>query len=248
MKIRILILLSMAGLMLGCQSEKEKQLARQTIDSLRSQLQENHQLVATMTDVGVLLDSIDINRKVLRANMLEGTHFENYSSRMRELNRYVKETEQKIAELEKSSRRAKNTASYTAAIKKLREELDTRNQELLAVQEQVSMYRNENDNLIQTVSLQKAEIEDKLTQLKVKQDEASKLEEQVKQLMVQSKIDEGEAYFLRAAAVEETARRTKFAPRKKKNTRKEALELYRLALFYGKDEAQSKIDELERKL
>jgi hypothetical protein len=49
-------------------------------------------------------------------------------------------------------------------------------------------------------------------------------------------------------AVEETANRTHFAPRKKKNTMREALELYKQAQVFGKDEAQAKIDELEKRL
>ena len=49
-------------------------------------------------------------------------------------------------------------------------------------------------------------------------------------------------------AVEEAARRTKLAPRKKKQTLMEALELYEQALVRGKEEARSKVDELKRRL
>jgi len=66
--------------------------------------------------------------------------------------------------------------------------------------------------------------------------------------VVQSKVSEAEAYFVHAQAVEEAAKRTKFAPRKKKQTQQEALELYKIALFLGKDEAQPRIASLERKL
>ena len=44
------------------------------------------------------------------------------------------------------------------------------------------------------------------------------------------------------------SRRTKFAPKKKKETKREALELYKLSLSLGKTDAQSKIDELEKDL
>ena len=52
----------------------------------------------------------------------------------------------------------------------------------------------------------------------------------------------------RAQAVEEAANRTKLAPRKKKDTYKEALELYKKSVSLGKAEAQAKVDELEKKL
>ena len=66
--------------------------------------------------------------------------------------------------------------------------------------------------------------------------------------MIQSKISEADAFYTRAVAVEEAANRTKLAPRKKKQTLKEAVELYRKALSLGKNEAQAKITEIEKRL
>jgi len=65
--------------------------------------------------------------------------------------------------------------------------------------------------------------------------------------MVQYKVDGAEAYFVHVQTVEEAARRTKFASRKKKRTQKETLELYKMALFLGKEDAQPKIAALEKK-
>jgi len=48
--------------------------------------------------------------------------------------------------------------------------------------------------------------------------------------------------------VEEAANRTKLAPRKKKETLREAVELYKKALSLGKSEAQDNITALEKKL
>jgi hypothetical protein len=67
-------------------------------------------------------------------------------------------------------------------------------------------------------------------------------------LMISSKMSEADAYFARGQAVEEAANRTKLAPRKKKETYREAVELYKKALSLGKNEAQDKITELEKKL
>jgi len=193
------------------------------------------------------MDSIDASRSLLKTKMVEGTTFDDYTVRMRDLFKYVKEGAKKIASLENNVSSLRNSASsFAGMIKKLKNDLETRNQELAAFQEQVEKYRNQNDNLVQTVGLQKSEITDKLNQIDAKQQEIAKLETQVKDLLEVSKIDEGESYFARAKAVEESANRTKFAPRKKRETRKEALELYKLAVFYGKEEAKEKVSELEK--
>lgn len=248
MKKEIILTLCISGLLWGCDSRK-KDRASQIVDSLRNELQANHKLTETLVDIGTLMDSIDANRNMLHVNMIEGTSYEEYVARMKDISQYLKKTEMKIGVLEKENESSRsNHAAFASAIKKLKGDLDVRNRELAALQEQVATYKNENDNLISTVSLQKAEIDDKLNQIKSKQGEAAQLQEQVNQLLIKSSNDTGEAYFARALAAEETAKRTKFAPRKKRNSNKQALELYKLALTFGKEEAQARIASLEKKL
>jgi len=248
-KISLMMSIVVVGLFCSCEDQKKKELAQRTTDSLRTELQANRKLTEAMVEIGTLLDSIDASRKMLRVRMMEGTNYETFAGRMHDINEYVLNAEAKIAALEKAaSKYNNNNAAYTSAIKKLKNDLDVRNQELAALKEQVNVYKNQNENLITTVGLQKAEIDDKLNQIKTKQEDISKLQEQVNQLMVKSTIEMGDAYFAQASAIEEAANRTHFAPRKKKNTRKEAIELYKLALNYGKDEAKTKIAELEKKM
>lgn len=61
-------------------------------------------------------------------------------------------------------------------------------------------------------------------------------------------MSEADSYYARGAAIEEAANRTKLAPRKKKDTLREALELYKKAQSLGNTNAQAKIDEIEKKL
>lgn len=248
MRNKILLMMSIVGLLCSCDLKK-KELAQRTADSLRTELQANRKLTESMVEIGTLLDSIDASRKMLRVRMMEGTSYETFAGRMHDINQYVRSAEAKIESLEKTlGKNNANSAAYASAIKKLKSDLDVRNHELAALQEQVNVYKNQNENLISTVGLQKAEIDDKLTQIKLKQEDITKLQEQVNQLMVKATTDMGDAYFAQASAVEEAANRTHFAPRKKKNSRKEAIELYKLALNFGKDEAKSRIAELERKM
>jgi len=248
-KISLMMSIVVIGLLCSCEDQKKKELAQRTTDSLRTELQANRKLTEAMVEIGSLIDSIDANRKMLRVRMMEGTNYETFAGRMRDINKYVLNAETKIAALEKAAlKNSHNDASYANAIKKLKSDLDARNHELDALKEQVSVYKNQNENLITTVGLQKAEIDDKLNQIKLKQEDIANLQEQVSQLMTKSKLDQGDAYFAQASAIEEAANRTHFAPRKKKNTRKEAIELYKLALNFGKEEAQSRITELQKKM
>lgn len=246
-------MLAMAGLMTSCDFDRvrrEREAARLAMDSLRTELVTHQRMTESMLEIGSMLDSIDASRNALRTGVLEGVPYQTYTARLQEINRHVKATGQKVAALEKELKKTKKgqVAAYKAALNKLRGELDMRNKELVSLQEQIGVYKSENEQLTSTVGQQRTELDERIEQLKVKQAELQALDEQVKHLLTQSKMDQAESYYLRAIAVEETANRTHFAPRKKKATRQEALELYRLALFNGKTEAQRKIDELQRKL
>ncbi|NJN41086.1 MAG: hypothetical protein HC811_01385 [Flammeovirgaceae bacterium] len=240
--------IGITSLLMSCGGEEKAKMQTQ-IDSLRSELQTSQQFVETLQEVGVLMDSIDASRQVLRVNMVEGTTYDDYTSRMKDLNNYVKETQNRIVDLEKALKKSKgNVNSYAATIKKLKADLEAKNNEIAQLQEQVEKYRNENQNLINVVALQEAELTDKEAKIITKEQELALIEARIQELMIQSKMTEGEAYYARGEAVEEAAARTKLAPRKKKETLQEALDLYKKALSLGNDKAQPKITELEKKL
>jgi uncharacterized protein YhaN len=244
---KLLLVLIVGTLMMGCDKGSEK--LQTQIDSLRQELQTSQEFAQTLQEVGVMMDSIDANRQLLRVNMVEGTTYEDYSSRMKDINNYVKDTQRKIEDLEKSLKKSKGaTNSYAATIKKLKADLESKNAEILQLQEQVDRYRNENENLVSTVTLQSKEIDDQEAELQAKRQELALIESRIQELMVQGKVNEADQYFARAQAIELAATRTKLAPRKKKETYKEAIELYKKALSLGKAEAQTKIDELEKKI
>jgi hypothetical protein len=85
-------------------------------------------------------------------------------------------------------------------------------------------------------------------EIQQKTEELKLIEERVTELMVQAQVNEADSYFTRAKAIELAADRTKLAPRKKKSTYKEALNLYMKALEAGKEEARPKIIELQEKV
>lgn len=245
---KLVFALPIAALMIGC-GAKEKEMLQTKVDSLSLELETSQKMAETLTEVGAMMDSIDASRQLLRVNMVEGTTFDDYKNRMKDINGYVKETQSKIDELEKSLKTSSaKSSSFSKTIKKLRADLESKTQEIASLQEQVDKYRNENQNLITTVGMQEAELTDKQTMIESKTQELALIEARVQEIMIQGKMSEADAYYARAQAVEEAANRTKLAPRKKKETLREAVELYKKALSLGKNEAQDNITSLEKKL
>jgi chromosome segregation ATPase len=246
---RVMMYMCLVGACVGCSGVERNEQLQMRVDSLKAELLENQNAMQTLQEIGVLMDSIDADRFVLRTQMIEGTSQEDYSARMLSISSYVHEAEQRVGMLEDRVKSLKDSnSSYKIAIKKVKALLEKTNLELVAMQETVTNYRNKNDNLIQTVTLQEQSLGDKLNQISMKESEIDQLEQNVEDLLEKSRINEAESYYMRAVAVEEAARRTHFAPRRKKDTTREALELYRMAAFYGKEEAEHKIRELEKEI
>ena len=245
---KILIAAFAGALLMSC-GGAEKERMKNQLDSLQNELAVSHQMAQTLQEVGSLMDSIDANRQMLRVNVIEGTTYSDYTNRMKDLNNYVKETQSKIGDLEKSLKKSKaNSNVFAAAVKKLKADLEKKNGEIAALEQRVSELGNLNENMKVTIDMQEAELNDKQDQINTKTQELALIEARIQELMIQSKMSEADAYFARGQAVEEAANRTKLAPRKKKETYREALELYKKALSLGNDKAQEKITALEKKV
>ena len=245
---KLLIVVSIGALLTSCSGAENSKLKVQ-LDSLQNELEVSQQMAQTLQEVGTLMDSIDASRQVLRVNMVEGTTYAAYTTRMKDLNNFVKETQSKIGDLEKSLKKSKaNANAYAATVKKLKADLERKNGEIIVLQQRVQDLGNQNENMKITIDLQEAELNDKQSQLETKQQELALIEAKIQELMIQSKMSEADSYFARGEAIEEAANRTKLAPRKKKDTYKEALELYKKAQSLGNDKALAKITELEKKV
>jgi chromosome segregation ATPase len=245
---KLLYLLVIPAFLISCDTQDKEALQSQ-VDSLQTELQRSHETSQTLAEIGTLLDSIDATRQLLRVNLVEGTPYDDYSGRMRDLNEYIRHTQEKIENLEQSLQTSKaNAKAFSKTISQLKAELVAKGKEMSFLQEEVEKFRHENENLIITVNLQDAEIADKQEQIDARSQELALIEARVQELMIQSKISEADAYYTRAQAIETAADRTKLAPRKKKETLREAIDLYKKALSLGKNEAQAKITELEDRL
>lgn len=225
---------------------KEKLALQQKVDSLNVQLETAQQVEQSMNEVGMLIDSIDANRKSLELNMVEGRSHTDQVARLREINNYVKRTETKIAELEQkvNSSNSKSSASY-ASIKRLKADLEKQSLEIVSLQEQLATAQNENVALSSTITQKDSVISVKEQMIATNETDIASLEKVMEDTKLENKLTVANLYYEQAEALEMAANRTQFAPRKKRETKQEALELYKLSLSLGKTEAESKINELE---
>jgi hypothetical protein len=198
-----------------------------------------------MKAVNTLIDSIDATRKVLRANVVEGTSYDNYSTRLKDVNQYLKDTQRKISELEKTAKGARNMAS---AIKRMKADLELRANEVAALQMEVTKMRNENTSMAAAIVKKDSTLLAKEDVIKVREADIAAFEASMRDTNEKNRIAMADMYFNQAKTLETVADRTNFAPRKKKQAMRDAIELYKISLSLGKEEAQKRISVLEKEL
>ncbi len=226
--------------------EKERLSLSRKVDSLSVQLVASREVEKNMNEVGILIDSIDSSRKSLKIKMVEGGSYSDYVIRLKDINNYVQQTEAKLDALEKDN---KNSSKVTkASIRRMKADLEMRAQEILDLQMQIAKVRDENLALWAKVNQKDSVLSTKDQMIKLNESDIASLEKMINDTQVENKTAVANLYYDQALALETAANRTHFAPRKKKDTRQEALELYRLSLSLGKTEAQAKITDLEKKL
>lgn len=243
--LNFIAVLMIVGLIWGCDT-KEKKMLLSKVDSLQVELNTSLQTAQTLQEIGTLIDSIDASRQLLKANVVEGTSYADYKGRLNEINNYIKETQQKIAALEKSLKQS--NINYTATIKRMKLELEANQQQLAALQGEVDKMRSENQALALTINQKDQSLEEQQGVIKMREQDIATLEAKVQEINTLSVKSQADLFFAQARALETAAQRTKFAPKKKKETQREALELYRQSFSLGKQEAQQRIEELEKAL
>jgi hypothetical protein len=225
---------------------KEKAVLQHKVDSLSVQLTASREIEKSMNEVGMLIDSIDASRNSLQLKMMEGSNYADYVARLNEINVYVKQTEKKLDALEVSNKN--NSKASASAIRRMKADLEKRSSEIIELQLQVASLRDENLAVWVKVNEKDSLLAMKDQMIKLNESDSASLEKLVNNTQAENKIKVSNMYFAQAEALETAANRTQFAPRKKKETRREALELYKLSLSMGNNDAQVRITELEKKL
>lgn len=237
--IAIMVALSACG-------TKEKVALQNKVDSLSLELRASKEVEKSMNEVGVLIDSIDASRKALQLQMVEGNNYADYIARLNDINAYVKQTEAKLLALEKDNRDVSKASA--SSIRRLKADLEKRSVEIVALQLQIAKLRDENLAAWAKVNQKDSILSIRDQTIQLKESDIATLESQFTQTQAESRTQVANLYYAQGKALEETADRTQFAPRKKKKARIEALELYKLSLSMGNTKAQARIDALEKKL
>jgi hypothetical protein len=124
---KVVLALSVVGLLWSCGYKEKNERLQAKVDSLSVELKTSEEMANTLQDVGVLLDSIDLNRNMLRTSMIEGTSYDKYSERLKNLNEYVKATSRRIDEMETALKKAKSGSNqYASMVKKLKLDLEAK--------------------------------------------------------------------------------------------------------------------------
>lgn len=240
---------AMLALLIGCNT-KEREALQHRVDSLSFQLKTSQELDAKLEmerdEVGALIDSIDANRQAVKVRMTEGGSYSEYITRLKDINKYVLQTQAKLNALEKSSKNSSSVSS--ASIRRLRADLEKREQEVLDLQLQITKVRDENLALWKKSNEKDSVLANRDQVIKINEGDIGSLQKLVNDTQAENKLAVANLYFDQAAALELAADRTNFAPRKRRAAREDALELYKLSLDLGNTKAEKRINDLEKKL
>ncbi|MDF9798708.1 chromosome segregation ATPase [Catalinimonas alkaloidigena] len=246
--------LALVGVMLlistlfGCGAKQEKEQLQAQLDSLQLELIHSQQAARMLEEVGVLMDSIDAARQYMAINLETGPT-DSYIQRMESIQGYILETQERIAELEKSLQTSQSVSqTYAANIKKLKKEITAKNEEVTALQVQVEGLEADNASLVMTVAVREEEIVRKTEEIMAQNEELANAEAHIKAMILQQQISQADAYFARGEAVEEVAKRTQLARKKKQASYQEALLLYEKAYALGRTDAKRKVETLKEKI
>lgn len=242
-----IILGVVAATLLGSCNVKENEELKARVVTLEEELKETQKSADQLQQVSVMLDSIEANRTLLSEGLIEGTNYTDYATRMKNLHAYIKDTQGKLSELETSLKKSKSNASaYSKMVAKLKTDLEASTTQVALLQAEVEKFRIENLAMAQTIVQKDSALQNNIEVIKVKESDIVALETKVKDISSQSTTTQADLLYAQGEALEVAAARTKLAPRKKKDTQREALELYKLSYSLGKQEAKAKIDELEK--
>ena len=243
--IRFVLILALSSLIFGCCGDVEQQNAELTsrVDSLNTELKEAQKAINTINEIQAILDSIASERERMDLQLVEGgIEREDYVERIEALSIMLFEAEAKLSTVEKER------GYYAGLTTQLRKEVDARNKEVKSMQQVLKEASTKIITMAGTLAERKSAIEKLEQDIAVREQDLELLEARIELMRKDAQSAEAEAYFQRGLAYEETANRTKLAPKKKKETLTDALGMFRKSLDLGYKPAAAKIQEIQEKL
>ena len=236
---RSILILFIAGLFLMSCSSRETLRLRAENARLRKALEEYQPELTAMRNMNAWLDSIDINRHSPRDDRNSTPAPRAVSSRLRDVNRYVITSEEKLTGLEDALHQSKQMLSgYQQVIGALQDELNIRDEQIEDLKASLSVYQHAHRSLTQNVIIR----QDSLTAMR---EDLSLLQAKMDGLLAHLRLKEGDAMYAKAKATQEVAQRSKTTATWKREAYREALEVFKKAFSLGNQEAADSIAELE---
>jgi hypothetical protein len=238
-----IIPVAVAGALFSCDNRKVDMLARQN-DSLRHELQKAEEVIASFRKVSKTIESLEGFKNVATKDLKGNAAHEVLASRIHGIHDHVVKTEARVNSLNKELRSSRHeNSAYVMMVDALKGELQIRVDEVTVLEGSIADVEAMNEEL--KMENDKA-VTGLLSTINEKQTLLAGLQTRLDRLQIDFKNTEAEATYARAQAVEESARKTRFAPAKKKEAFTEALELYKKAKSLGKTEAQFNIESLQK--
>ena len=232
------MMLVLAAALSGCGGRSEKEKLQATADSLRVAIKKNREAEIVLIGIGRVLDSIDHERGLMKANFVRSDDHRYYFVRLRNINRHVVEMEARVISLQASLKKAEQQA---ASAQTLREKLEKAEAEVTRLQSTTSVIRQNKAAALQLVYLNNNRLAQAEQELLDKDQLLLSLDYHATAMFHLQQDRRATFYYQQALVLEETARCTRFAPAKKRDTRHEAMALYRIAESLGKEEATQRL-------
>jgi chromosome segregation ATPase len=240
MNMRVVVVAAFCSVLFSCKHSDYTQLKKEN-DSLKAEIESRKEILTVLKDASIILDSIDQSRHAhTAARKLR------VSERLASLHEYVKQSEEKVISMQKQLTSARyETSAYLLMVDALKGELGIRVDEVDGLERSVSAYDHENKNLVANLTDYEKLVLDLKDQIAEKHRKLDELENEVVSIENKLNLSEAEREYARAQRIELLGRRMLLAPSKKKETMREALEVYKKALVLGKKEAEENIASLE---
>ncbi len=225
----------------GCKKQQYSQLKKEN-DSLKTEIMARHQTMIMLRNAEMILDTIELN-------MRQHEDQSEFLPRLQSVYTYVKESEENILRMQRELQASRYEANaYLMMVDALKGELGVRIDKSDIMGDSVGGYASSNAELTANLSMQEQLILDLKKDIERKHQQLNKLEQDVVDLEASIDISDAEREYARAQRVELIGRKMLLSPQKKRETMREALEIYKKAYILGKKEARENIAILEEAL
>jgi hypothetical protein len=238
MRLQVLLAVVMSLAIAGCKNQRYSHLKKEN-DSLRAEIEARHQTLMMLHNAEVLLDTIEMN---MRSREDESEIL----PRLEAVCSYVKVSEESILKMQKELQASRYEANaYLMMVDALKGELGVHIDKSDIMEDSVGGYVSSNAELVTNLSMQERMILDLKRDIEHRHQQLNKLEQDVTELEAYIDISDAEREYARAQRVELIGRKMLLSPQKKRETMREALEIYKKAYVLGKKEARENIAVLE---